>query len=224
MPDQVARRLDGVLAAEATQRDNSERAGVHSSPGRVAGSDTNGTGPGRHRNFRLVALRVLAPAAAAVLLAAGGYGLSRIGSPSPAVSTAASAPSAAPSVVHGAASSARRAGAIPAIEAPALQVVMSSTDYRRTTLRQQLEQQLRRPKGAGEPASLSVKACVLRVTRGISPGTLLLVEEAYFQGQPATVIVAESGHQQVAWVAGAGCSAAEEDLLAMTALSGTSAN
>jgi len=246
MPDQVVRRLDGVLAAEAARRDISERAGVHSSPGRVAGSSingaasgsgtnpagsgsgTNGAGSGRRWNFRLVAMRVLAPAAAAVLLGAGGYGLSQIGATSPTESTAASEPSAAASSVgHGAASSASRAGAIPEIEAPALQVVISSTDYRRTTLRQQLERQLRLPKGdAGpnEPATLSVKACVLRVTKGISPGTLLLVEEAYFQGQPATVIVAVSGHQQIAWVAGDGCSAAEKDLLAMTALSGTSAN
>ena len=35
--------------------------------------------PRRHWDFRLVALRVLAPAAAVAVLAAGGYGLSRIG-------------------------------------------------------------------------------------------------------------------------------------------------
>jgi hypothetical protein len=252
MPDRVALRLDRVLAAEAAQRDNSERAGGHSSPGRVAGSLATGSraiesgagtgagsraagtgagsraagtgagGPGRHWIFRPVALRVLAPAAAAVLLAAGGYGLAQIGASSPTASTAASAPSAAPSVVHGAAS-ASRAEARPQIEAPAaFQVVISRTDYRRATLRQQLEQQLRlHPRGAAAPPL--VKACVQEVISGISPGTLQLVESAYFQGQPATVIVAVSGHQQVAWVAGGGCSATEKDLLAMTALSGTSA-
>ena len=33
-----------------------------------------------------------------------------------------------------------------------------------------------------------------RVTKDIIPGTLVLVEKAHFQGQPAIVIVAVSGH------------------------------
>jgi len=227
MPDRVARRLDGVLAAEAEQRDDSERAGDPRSRGRVAGSRPNGTRPGRHWNGRLVALRVLAPAAAAVLLAAGGYGLSQIGASSSTESTAASAPSAAARSVVPRAASASRAEARPEIQVPSFQVVISRTDYRLATLRQQLEHELllhsRKAAGPARSASASVKACVFRVTNGISPETLLLVETAHFQGQPATVIIAVSGHRQMAWVAGAACSAADEDLLATTTIPGTSA-
>lgn len=239
MPDRVARRLDGVLAAEAARRDISERAGGHSSPGRVAGSRPTGTGslrPGRHWNTRPVALRVLAPAAAAVLLAAGGYGLSRIGGVSSTASSAAAEPATArhaqarpaaaepgvPSVP-----SASHAGMLPVREATGLQVVISARDYRRATLRQQLEQelQLRAQGGGGRPESApaSVKACVLRVTGGAGLGSLLLVEKAHFQDQPVTVIIATRDHQRVAWVAGGACSAVDEDLLATTTLPGTSA-
>jgi hypothetical protein len=233
MPERVARRLDGVLAAEAAQRDNSERAGDPRPPGRVAGSRATGTGalgPDRHRNFRLVALRVLAPAAAAALLAAGGYGLTRIGGGSSTFSSTAAKPAVAgpnASAVPSAAS-ASHAEAVPEREAQAqasLQVVISRTDYRRATLRQQLEQTLqlhaRGAAGRQQAAPPSVKACVLRVTGGISPG--MLVEEARFQGQPATVIIAVSGHHRVAWVAGDACSFTDEDLLATTTLPGTSA-
>jgi len=231
MPDLVAQRLDGVLAAEVAHRHDSERAGGHSSQGREAGSRASRTGPGRqpgrHRNFRLVALRVLAPAAAAVLLAAGGYGLTRIGAAGPSSSAAAGSAASAPPEVPSPAS-ASHAVALPAIEAPAnLQVVISGTDYRRATLAQQLQHELqlsaRKAAGTVQPAPASVKACELMVTSGISPGTLLLLETAHFQGQPAIVIVAVSGHQRVAWVVGSACSAAGEDLLAMTSLPGTSA-
>ncbi len=233
MPDRVARRLDGVLAAEAAQRHDSERAVGHSSRGRVAESRSPGTPrPGRGWNSRLVVLRVLAPTAAAVLLAAGGYGLSQMaGGASSTVSTAAAEPAsarhaaAAPGMPNAAPAS--HAGMVPEQPAPRLQVVISGTDYRRPTLRQQLEQELQlRARGAAgqqELATSSIKACVVRVTRGVSPGTLLLVEKAHFQDQPVTVVVAASGHQRVAWVAGSACSAADEDLLATTTLPGTSA-
>jgi hypothetical protein len=170
---------------------------------------------------------VLAPAAAVLLLAAGGYGLSQIGASSPTESTAASAPSAAARSVVPRAASASHAEAQPEIQVPSFQVVISRTDYRLATLRQQLEHELllhaRKAAGPVRPASASVKACVFRVTSGIGPETLLLVETARFQGQPATVIIAVSGHRQMAWVAGAACSAADEDLLAMTTIPGTSA-
>ena len=234
MPDRVARRLDAVLAAEVAQRHDSERAGGHSWRGREAGSRPTGTvRPGRHWNSRPVALRVLAPAAAALLLAAGGYGLSQIGGASSTVSSAAAEPATARHAVAKpkpglpSAAPASRAGMVPEREAPGLQVVTSATDYQRATLRQQLEQELQLRAGGDigrpEPASSKVKDCVLRVTRGIGLGALVLVEKAHFQGQPVTVIVAMSGHQREAWVAGGACSAANEDLLATTTLPGTSA-
>src|SRR5204863_180546 len=60
-------------AREAVPGDRAERAdgdGARESPAPRR--------PGGNRGFRLLALRVLAPVAAVVVLAAGGYGLSRI--------------------------------------------------------------------------------------------------------------------------------------------------
>jgi len=61
------------------------------------------------------------------------------------------------------------------------------------------------------------------VTAGISPGTLLLVEKARFQGQPAIVIVARSGLDDAAWVTASGCSSKSDPILASATLPGTSA-
>lgn len=229
MPDAVALRLEGVLAAEAAQRDDSERTVGDSSRDRVPGPP-----PRRHWDFRLVALRVLAPAAAVVVLAAGGYGLSRIagrstaseasGSASSSAASAAALPAARPEAsALPSAGPASRSGAGPAIEAPlGLQVVTSGTDYLRATLGQQLAGEMHRyaqgDAGQQQLASASVKGCVLRVTRHTSPGTVKLVEKARFQGQPAIVIVAVSGHHDAAWVTTAGCSASSDHILATTTL------
>ena len=62
-----------------------------------------------------------------------------------------------------------------------------------------------------------------RVIAGIRPGTVAMVEKAYFQGQPAIVIVAASGDHYAAWVTAAGCSASGGQILARTTLPGTSA-
>ena len=94
MPDAVAQRLESVLAAEAVQRVSSERAVGDGVPDRAAGSP-----PRRRWDFRLVALRVLAPAAAVVLLAAGGYGLTRIGASSTSSQAASSGVASAASSV-----------------------------------------------------------------------------------------------------------------------------
>jgi hypothetical protein len=220
MPAAVTQRLDSALAAEAAHRDD---------PGR-AGADRPGTRPAarpprRHWDFRLVALRVLAPAAAVVVLAAGGYGLSRIdSSPASPVAAATQAQTAAvPS-----AGAANRPNAVPAIRAPAsFQVVTSQTDFQRATLRQQViaEVQLNARGAAGPagPATETLQECVSLVTRGVSPGTLVLAEKARFQGQPAIVIVAADGSAEKAWVTAAGCSAGSGEVLAQTALPGTSA-
>jgi hypothetical protein len=236
MPHDVARRLDLVLATEAANRNSSERPVDDSSA-----HPASGPGPRRSRNFRLITQRILLPAAAVVVLAAGGYGLSRVAggsSPSRATSGTAAAPAvpaassaAAASSANGLAEPAAGAGsrsvAGPAIKAPAkFQVVTSVTDYSRPTLSQQLEHELRRyPRTAERPqllASGPVKECVLRVTAGTSPGTVVLVETARFQGQPAIVIVAVSGDHDQAWVTASGCSASSDHVLATATLPGTS--
>ena len=230
MPGDVARRLGLVLAAEAAKRDSSERT-ADDSPADRATSPR----PRRPWNYRLVAQRILVPAAAVVVLAAGGYGLSRVtGSSSPssaaAGSAAAPATSAAPAngIAEPASAPRSRSDAIPAIEAPLkFEVVTSATDFLRATLPQQLERELQRHAqvAAGTPELTlgSLKGCVLRVTKGTRPGTLALVEKARFQGQPAIVIVAVSGHHDAAWVTASGCSASSDHVLATATLPGTSA-
>ena len=227
MPDAVARRLDSVLAAEAAKRDFSERSAGDGSPDRAASPP-----PRRHWDFRLVALRVLAPAAGVLLLAAGGYGLSRIGVTSTSSEASGSAASAAAVPAAGTLPSTgatSRSGALPAFEAPArFAVVTSTTNYRHAILQQQLERELQRHAGAkGSAQELApgpVKGCVLLVTKGISPGTLVLVEKAYYHGQAANVIVAVSGRHDAAWVTTPACSASSHYVLDTTTLPGTSAS
>jgi len=231
MPDAVTQRLDAVLAAEAANRDSSERAVDPRSPGRATPSP-----PRRHWDFRLVALRVLAPAAAVAVLAAGGYGLSRIGSgPANSVASGAAArPAASPeqagagAVASGTAAASQH-GAVPAIEAPLrFPVLSSNTDYLRATLTQQLERELRLyARATGSVRQLApgpVKGCVLRVTAHTRPGTLVLVEKARFQGRPANVIVAVSGDHDAAWLTTPACSGSGDYVLDTATLPGTSAS
>lgn len=230
MPGGVARRLDLVLAAEAAKRDSSERT-VDDSPAHRPASP----GPRRRSDFRLVTQRILLPAAAVVVLAAGGFGLSRVtgsSSSSSATSGTEAAPAASARPANGTAAArsepTSRSAAVPAIEAPVnLQVLNSGINYLPATLRQQLETELRRhaqpAAGPRVPLSGSLKGCVLRVTHGTRPGTLALVERAHFQGQPAIVIVAVSGPDRAAWVTASGCSASSDHVLATATLPGTSA-
>src|SRR2546429_128524 len=81
--DSGAQRLDTVLAAEVAQREAAQGEAAQKNSAERAGGDGTRESPaprrpGGHRGFRLLTLRVLAPAAAVVVLAAGGYGLSRI--------------------------------------------------------------------------------------------------------------------------------------------------
>ncbi|MGH3285995.1 MAG: hypothetical protein ACRDPD_15120, partial [Streptosporangiaceae bacterium] len=133
MPGDVARRLDLVLAAETAKRDSAERA-VDDSPAHRATSPKP-RGPRRRWDFRLVTQRILVPAAAVVVLAAGGFGLSHVigGSSASSVaagSQAAPAPSARPANGTARSQATGRSGALPAIEHPArFQVVNSAINY-----------------------------------------------------------------------------------------------
>jgi hypothetical protein len=217
IPDGVAHRLESVLAAEVAHKNDSERAGADSPRERVRHRR-----PARPRGFRLVAVRVLAPAAAIIALAAGGYGLSRL-SAGPASSTA-SGTEAAPAAANAGAGSAKgTAGRAEFPEIPASSgflVVISPTDYLHATLGEQLARQVaqdrRTPASAGQPPSARLLACVRQMTGGVSP---VLVENAHYQGQPATIIVAPSGDRYKAWVMTPDCSGE----LASTTLPGTSA-
>jgi len=133
MPPSVAQRLDAVLAAEAGRKADPERAGGDGPPDRWTAAR-----PVRRRGFRLVRVRLLAPAAA-VELAVAGYGLSQIGR----------GPSLAPPPAP------RAALMRPALY---LSVVTTGTDYQRATIRRQLEADLRSttPAPSGQPASLQL--------------------------------------------------------------------
>ena len=248
MPDAVAQRLESVLAAQVAQRDSAERTvgdpahhrahdRAHDGAHQGARHRARSPRPDRHWDFRLVALRVLAPAAGVLVLAAGGYGLSRIGGGSTssvaAGSAASSAASAASSAQAGAAAvpsstATSRPQAAPLEPAARFGVVTSATDYRRATLPQLLKGELQRyARPAGSVQELApgpVKECVLRVTAGISPVSLVLVEKAYYEGQPANVIVAARGDHDAVWVTTPACSAGSDYVLDTTTLPGTSAS
>jgi hypothetical protein len=216
MPETVVMRLETALAAEAAKKDDAERAA-----GDGARDRATSPRPRKHWDFRLVALRVLAPAGALVVLAAGGYGLSRIVASSAgpgSAATAAALPVA--SAAPGSGSTSRHEAVQ---EAPfTFAVVTSTTDYQRATLRQQLALEMQRyaQRDAGSQglASESVKACVSRVTTQ----TPLLVEMARFEGRPANVIVVMSGHREAVWVTTPTCSASSHYVLDTTTLAGTS--
>jgi len=240
MPDSVAHRLDTVLAAEVARKDDAERAVVHRSRDR-----TRVPWLTRWPSQRLMTMRVLAPAAAvAVILAAGGYGLSLIGGGQPAPSSAA-APAAAPagaSAVPSAARASYEAGNStsrafnPDAGKAAVAIMPSRTNYLRATLRSQLEGALRAPAegGRAQPAAgtpvgqipaAQFQACVQRLTGGVTPGILKLVQSARFGGRPALVIVVSSGGGYLAWVVAPGwvapgCSATSAGVLARTTLPG----
>jgi hypothetical protein len=231
MPDSVAQRLEVVLAAEVTSRNYPERAQV-ARPGDSGAHDR----PPAKRGFRLATWRVLAPAGAAVVLAAGGFGLSQIAhgpgshiaASSGAASTASSgAASTASSAAGGAAKSASRPGAAAMSPAPSAHSEFRSgnqpVDVSRATLRQQVETELHKPR-ASRPvtaASSQVRGCV-HLLVGSDP--LELVQRVQFEGQPATIIVARTGQGYTAWVAGPDCSATNREVLeTITLPSGISA-
>ena len=241
MPDSVARRLDTVLAAEVAQRNAAQ--GSHAARAAVPGdraerADGDGARespaprrPGGNRGFRLLALRVLAPAAAVVVLAAGGYGLSRVNLGSSTESSA-SAGSAAQGAVPSAAASAKSGGSVSApeagpkrgavsrpqgISAAGITVVTGHANLSHADLGQQVRAELNVPASARttRAATSPERGCVLGL---IGRQQLELVESVSFEGSPATLVVARTGARDTAWVAAPGCSATHRHVLDTTSL------
>jgi hypothetical protein len=259
MPDLVAQRLDTVLTAEAARltagaasQDHAERARAdlpaHPAPdhGRTPRRPRSRRQNSRPLGFRVLSARVLAPVAV-VLLAAGGYGLSRAIAPggqgtasagSAAGRAMASGPEkAAPSIAssaHGPVNSpvsppVRGAqGTVPRpqqITAANFTLVASATNFSAATLKQQVESELGRAKpaesaGAAQPVTAQPVTAQLRAcVRNLTRGAVLVrVESARFAGQPATLVVARSGPADMAWIAGPDCSATSRDVLATTSV------
>jgi hypothetical protein len=221
MPDSVTQRLDTVLAAEAARRDNAERA-----RGDGAGESPAPRRPGGNRGFRLLTLRVLAPAAAVVVLAAGGYGLSRLIGSESQMTASSSAGSAARAVTPTAAGSAKSGGhanapAEGAVSRPQgitsgnIVVVTSNKNFSRADLAQQVEAVLRETSGTRQAAPAQLRDCVLRLAAGQQ---LQQVDSIHFEGRPAILVVARAGADYTAWIVAPGCSATNRHVLDSTSL------
>jgi nucleotide-binding universal stress UspA family protein len=231
MPDSVARRLDTVLAAEVAQRDavqenRAERAGGDGAP-----ESPVPRRPGGNRSFRLLTLRVLAPAAAVVVLAAGGYGLSRANLGSSTESST-SAGSAAQGAAPTAAASAKSGGSVNApnagptrgalsrpqgITAAGITVVTGHANLSHADLGQQVRAELtvRASARTTRAATSTERGCVLGL---IGHHQLELVESVLFEGSPATLVVARTGARDMAWLVAPGCSATHRHVLDTTSL------
>lgn len=222
MPEALARRLDDTLAAEIQLPIPAERRSV----------------PARKRRFPSLAsrswvavlrVRVMAPvAAAAAVLAGGGYVLSNLGgvgtSSGPAAASAGSAHGAKSEfgTAAGMASGAAEAPVGPARSNMAetgsgVFVVTSGLNYTAATLKTQVAAQLRvRSSLRATPATFAESRCVLKITHGAVP---VLTEKAHYQGTPATVIVVSRGGSDQVWVAGPACTATDSNILAQVILS-----
>jgi hypothetical protein len=231
MPDSVARRLDTVLAAEVAQRDAVQENRAERAGGDGAREPSAPRRPGGNRGFRLLTLRVLAPAAAVVVLAAGGYGLSRANLGSSTESST-SAGSAAQGAAPTAAASAKSGGSVNApnagptrgalsrpqgITAAGIPVVTGHATLSHADLGQQVRAELNVPASARttRAATSTERGCVLGL---IGHHQLELVESVLFEGSPATLVVARTGAGDMAWIAAPDCSATHRHVLDTTSL------
>jgi hypothetical protein len=241
LPDSVAQRLDTVLAAEVAQRHAAGRTAaqgdaVPADQAERAGGDGTRESraprrPGGNRGFRLLALRVLAPAAAVVVLAAGGYGLTRINlgssTGSAASTTAGGAARSAPSVAAGAESAGHvnapaagpsKAAAVPrGIARASFSLVTGQRNLTQVNLAQQVRAELLVPASARrtQTPTPQLRGCVAKLA---GDHTVELVESVHFEGRPATLVVARTGAEDTAWIAAPDCSDTYSHVLATTTL------
>ena len=241
MPDSVAHRLDTVLAAEVAQRNAAGQAAARAETAprdqaeRAGGDGTREPPaprrPGGNRGFRLPALRVLAPAAAVVVLGAGVYGLSHLNlgssSSSAASSTAGGAVRSASSIPAGAASAGHvnRPAAAPSkaavpggIARAGFSVVAGQRNLTQANLAQQVRAELLVSASARrtQTPTQQLLGCVAKLADG---HPLELVESVHFEGRPATLVVARTGAEDTAWIAAPDCSDTYRHVLATTTLS-----
>jgi hypothetical protein len=235
LPPGIAARLDAALSAETARRAAPDRGAV---PGQAAPAPPAGTPP-RHRaggprgpRLRMpVAARLLAAAGVLVVAGGVGYAVSQSSSSPSTSSSSPAGPAAVPSGAAGPDSPSAASGAGPEIGGGVqFTVRRSGTPYRKTTLAAQARTLLAAPsaglnspgKGSGGLArrapGLALTGCVEKVAglKAVRAGEVKLVDQARFEGRPATVIVVQATSAQpgTVYAAGAGCSASRADILA----------
>jgi hypothetical protein len=240
MPASLAARLDAALAAEI-----SARAAGTAAPGAAAVSTTapgtTAAGTGRVGRTRRAAwsrsglpLRLATVAAAVVLVAGGGYAITRLVS----TSTGGVAASASGTAEPHSALSRRGAPALgpeAAGMAAGLPVVASGTDYRPGQVRAQVSALLKRypaarrvpgsgataaPAATPPPGFPQLAGCVRRLGAGARPR---LIDVARYGSRPAAVIVLPvTGTRTLrVLVVGTGCSVRGSDLITSFTLPAT---
>ena len=248
MPDALTARIEAAIAAEAAARAATAADGtVATAHGTATVGAGGGTGP-RDRAARpsrpsrppgraRLALRVAAVTAAVVVVAGGGYGVSRLlaGSPPSGTSGGAGSEAAPATGFHGNASRAPgglRAPSAAGLPARAARIVSSGTNYRPGQLEAQVSTVLTQhstsagAKTGSSPANQAaaslpaVPACVPHVTGGKRP---LLVDLAKYQGRPATIIVIPGATPDTlrALVVAGACTATTGRVLARATLPGS---
>jgi hypothetical protein len=181
-----------------------------------------------------LALRIAAVTAAVVVIAGGGYGVSRLvssGAPSTDSGASASSPaqrhaSQSGPVMGPASNGAAKPGA--AIARPAADLVITSgTNYLPGQLKSQVRAVLNRFSTAGSnpkaatghtaAAGAGLTSCLARVVGNQRPR---LIDRAHYNGRPATVIVVPTAKAATlrVLVVGTLCSTAASDLLASTTM------
>jgi len=237
--DPAAGAVPGPMARAAAQAGSAAPPESAAPPGSTVPSDgaaaRHGTGPGRRggrpRAGSRLALRLAAVTAGVVLLAGGGYAVTRVisaGGTKGEASSSGAAASPAPPNGEAAPGPSARAAPGAAVQA-ALPVITSGTSYQPGQLKAQVGAVLKRypvparprgelSSGTGPQAAFpDLAACVSHLSGGHRP---MLIDIAKYAGRPAAVIVVPAvGSPTVrVWVVGPGCSAQGGDVIAQTSL------
>jgi hypothetical protein len=247
MPDELAARLDGVLAAESAARAQARTPAAAAGDARAA-PDGQGAAQGAERRrigrprtartarpprpWRATALRAASATAAVLVIAGGGYGVSRLlqgGASGPSSSAASQGRSSGFGRLHGAPNASGGAQPDIRLRIGGLRVVHSGMNYLPADLAAQAARVLARyaltpaegkaPAATGRPPA-GLPGCVQLAAGG---ARVSLVDVATYQGRQATVIIeaAAGGQPGHVWVVGPGCSAGHQDLVAQVPLAVT---
>ena len=239
LPPGIAARLDAALSAEAARRAAPDAETVPEHAAAHPPGTTSRPRADQPRGPRLrmpVLARVLATTGVLVVAGGVGYAVSQSSS-SPGTSSSSAGSSspgsaAVPSTVAGPDSRATASGITPAGQGGGVQFTVrhSGTPYRKYTLAAQAAALLATPsaglngpgKATGglsrQAASPALTGCVDKVAGPalVHAGEVKLVDQARYQGHPATVIVVQATPAQpgTVYVAGDRCSASRGDILA----------